>query len=143
VQPLYLQSDQTKLPQLQRVIVFYRAPASTPVGAATGSARQVVAMEPTLGEALVAAFGESFSSGNAAGGGQANGGGGTTGGGTTGGGTGAAGGLSPEARTLIARANQEFDAAQEALKAGDFAEYGNRIKALEQALTELQRLQQQ
>src|SRR5674536_259222 len=27
VQPLYLQSDQTQLPQLKRVIVFYRAPA--------------------------------------------------------------------------------------------------------------------
>jgi uncharacterized membrane protein (UPF0182 family) len=135
VQPLYLQSDQTQLPQLKRVIVFYRAPAMTTVGAATESARQVVAMEPTLGEALVAAFGQSFSSGNAAGGGQVNGGGT--------GGTGAAGGLSAEARTLIARANQEFDAAQTALKAGDFAEYGNRIKALEQALTELQRLQQQ
>ena len=75
VQPLYLQSDQTQLPQLKRVIVFYRAPALTAVGAATESARQVVAMEPTLGEALVAAFGQSFSSGNAAGGGQVNGGG--------------------------------------------------------------------
>jgi uncharacterized membrane protein (UPF0182 family) len=136
VQPLYLQSDQTKLPQLQRVIVFYRAPALTPVGAATGSAKQVVAMEPTLGEALAAAFGQSFDSGSAAGGGQIEGGG-TTGGGTTG------GGLSTAARALIARANQEFAAAQDALKAGDFAEYGRRIEALEQALTELQRLQQQ
>ena len=27
VQPLYLQSDQTQIPQLKRVIVFYRAPA--------------------------------------------------------------------------------------------------------------------
>lgn len=27
VQPLYLQSTQTELPQLKRVIVFYRAPA--------------------------------------------------------------------------------------------------------------------
>ena len=87
----------------------------------------------------MAAFGESFDSGSAAGGGQVDGGG-TTGGGTTGGGT---GGLSAEARALIARANQEFDAAQTALKAGDFAEYGRRIEALEQALTELQRLQQQ
>ena len=134
VQPLYLQSDQTKLPQLQRVIVFYRAPASTPVGAATESARQVVAMEPTLGEALVAAFGESFSSGSAAGGGQ------VTGDGTTGGGTGGADGLSAEARTLIARANQEFDAAQKALQAGDFAEYGRQIELLKQTLSDLQGL---
>ena len=141
VQPLYLQSDQTQLPQLKRVIVFYRAPALTAVGAATGSAKQVVAMEPTLGEALVAAFGESFSSGSASGGGQVNGGG-TTGGGTTGG-TGTGGGLSTQARALITRANDEFSAAQEALKAGDFAGYGDHIKALQQALTELQRLQQQ
>jgi uncharacterized membrane protein (UPF0182 family) len=141
VQPLYLQSDQTQLPQLKRVIVFYRAPAMTAVGAATGSAKQVVAMEPTLGEALVAAFGESFSSGSASGGGQVNGGGTT--GGTTGGGTGTGGGLSTQARALITRANAEFSAAQKALKAGDFAEYGRRIKALQQALTELQRLQQQ
>ena len=36
-----------------------------------------------------------------------------------------------------------LNAAQDALKAGDFAEYGRRITALEQALTDLQRLQQQ
>ena len=54
VQPLYLQSDQTQLPQLKRVIVFYRAPA---LAGGDGNAQQVVAMEPTLSEALVAAFG--------------------------------------------------------------------------------------
>ena len=130
VQPLYLQSDQTQLPQLKRVIVFYRAPA---LAGGDSNAKQVVAMEPTLGEALAAAFGESFDRGNASGG---------TTGGTTGGGA-AGGGLSAEARDLVARANEEFDAAQDALKAGDFAEYGRRIDALEQALTDLQRLQQQ
>ncbi len=65
VQPLYLQSDQTQLPQLKRVIVFYRAPA---LAGGDGNAKQVVAMEPTLGEALVAAFGEGFDRGNASGG---------------------------------------------------------------------------
>jgi uncharacterized membrane protein (UPF0182 family) len=128
VQPLYLQSDQTQLPQLKRVIVFYRAPA---LAGGDGNAKQVVAMEPTLGEALAAAFGEGFDRGNASGG--------TTGGTTDGGEAG--GSLSAEARELIARANEEFDAAQTALQAGDFAEYGRRIEALEQALTELQRLQ--
>ena len=49
VQPLYLQSTQTQLPQLKRVIVFYRAPA--PAGG-QGNAEQVVAMKPTLSEAL-------------------------------------------------------------------------------------------
>ena len=57
--------------------------------------------------------------------------------------TGGTGTLSAQARALIARANTEFDAAQEALKAGDFAEYGRQIDALEQTLSDLQRLQQQ
>ncbi len=137
VQPLYLQSTQTQLPQLKRVIVFYRAPA--PAGG-QGNAEQVVAMKPTLAEALTAAFGQSFLPGNESGGtGAGDGTGGTTGGGTGG----ATGTLSAQARALIARANNEFNAAQDALKAGDFAEYGRRITALEQALTDLQRLQQQ
>jgi uncharacterized membrane protein (UPF0182 family) len=134
VQPLYLQSEQTQLPQMKRVIVFYRAPE--PEGG-DGNARQVVAMRPTLGEALIAAFGETFDTGNESGGTD-------TGTGGTGGATGGqAGDLSAEARELIARANREFSAAQTALQAGDFAEYGLRIDALEQALDELQRLQQQ
>jgi hypothetical protein len=137
VQPLYLQSDQTRLPQLKRVIVFYRAPA---LGGGEGNAKQVVAMEPTLTEALAAAFGETFDQGSASGGtGEGAGGAGAG----AGAGGQAGGGLSAEARALIARANQEFDAAQEALKAGDFAEYGRRIETLKQALTDLQRLQQQ
>jgi uncharacterized membrane protein (UPF0182 family) len=145
VQPLYLQSRETQLPQLKRVIVFYRAPALANAAGGTGVAKQVVAMEPTLGEALVAAFGQTFDTGSAGGTGASTGtGGGTTGGGTTGGGAtgGAGGGLSTQARQLIARANQEFSAAQDALKAGDFAGYGEHIKALQQALTDLQRLQQ-
>ena len=64
VQPLYLQSTQTQLPQLKRVIVFYRAPA--PAGG-QGNAQQVVAMRPTLAEALTAAF-EGFNPGNTSGG---------------------------------------------------------------------------
>jgi len=137
VQPLYLQSDETQLPQLKRVIVFYRAPA--PAGG-QGNAQQVVAMKPTLAEALTAAFGQSFLPGNESGGtGAGVGTGGATGGGTGG----ATGTVSAQARALIARANSEFNAAQDALKAGDFAEYGRRITALEQALTDLQRLQQQ
>lgn len=132
VQPLYLQSDQTQLPQMKRVIVFYRAPE--PEGS-DENARQVVAMRPTLGEALIAAFGETFDTGNEQGGTDTGEPGGETGG--------QAGDVSAEARELIARANREFSAAQAALQAGDFAEYGRRIDALEQALTDLQRLQQQ
>jgi uncharacterized protein len=143
VQPLYLQSTQTQLPQLKRVIVFYRAPA--PAGG-QGNAQQVVAMEPTLGEALVAAFGAGFDSGNASGpsgagtgtGGTGTGTGGTGTGGTGTGGPGGTGaGLTPQARALITQANQEFEAAQAALKAGDFAEYGRQIGLLQKTLGQL------
>ncbi len=96
VQPLYLQSNQTQLPQLKRVIVFYRAPAIANAAQGTGAAKQVVAMEPTLGEALTAAFGQTFDTGSAAGGtGGVSGTGGT--GGTTGGASGGSG-LSAQAR---------------------------------------------
>jgi len=130
VQPLYIQSDQTQLPQLKRVIVFYRAPA--PAGG-QGNAQQVVAMRPTLAEALTAAFGQGFSSGNASGGTGTGGTGGTTGGRT--GGT-----LNAQARALIAQAGTQFDAAQKALQAGDFAGYGRQIKALQRSLRDLQGL---
>jgi hypothetical protein len=130
VQPLYLESTQTQLPQLKRVIVFYRAPATAASG---NNVQQVVAMQPTLGEALTAAFGQSLGTGNAQGGGT---------GGTTGGGTGGATGgvLSQQARALIAKAGTQFDAAQKALQAGDFAGYGREIKALQQTLRTLQTL---
>ncbi len=134
VQPLYLQSEQTQLPQMKRVIVFYRAPE---LEGSDANARQVVAMRPTLGEALAAAFGETFDTGSASGDTPADTGETPSPGGQAG------GGLSAEARELIVRANGEFNAAQEALKAGDFAEYGRRVTALQQALNDLQRLQQQ
>ena len=138
VQPLYLQSDQTQLPQLKRVIVFYRAPA--PAGG-QGNAQQVVAMKPTLAEALTAAFGQSFLPGNESGGTD----------------TGRhrrhrrhgrhrrrrrARSTSRRATSSRRRASSSTTR-RTALQAGDFAEYGRRITALEQALTDLQRLQQQ
>jgi uncharacterized membrane protein (UPF0182 family) len=139
VQPLYLQSTNTQLPQLKRVIVFYRAPA--PAGG-QGNAEQVVAMEPTLGEALVAAFGEAYDPGSSSGppgAGDGTGGGTPTPGPTPSpGGTG--GPVSAEARALILQANQQFEAAQTALKAGDFAEYGRQVELLQDTLTQLQTL---
>ena len=102
-------------------------------------------MKPTLGEALAAAFGSSFDPGTSSGGTGTGGTGGAGTGGTTGGtgAGGATGTLSAQAKALITRASTEFDAAQTALKAGDFAGYGRHIKALQQALADLQRLQQQ
>ena len=126
VQPLYLQSDQTQLPQLKRVIVFYK----TPTRGGEAEAQQYVAMEPTLGEALTAAFGQQVSDGTTGGGTPPDGTGGQTGGGT----------LSAQARQLIAQANRQFNAAQAALKAGDFAEYGRQITALQATLGELEKL---
>ncbi len=61
MQPLYLESQTTKLPQIQRVIVFYRSPSSTP-NLPTGQQQNVV-MEPTLGDALTDIFGGSAPSG--------------------------------------------------------------------------------
>ena len=55
VQPLYLQSKQTELPQIQRIIVFYRSPSATP-NLPSGQQQNVV-MAPTLGEALAQIFG--------------------------------------------------------------------------------------
>jgi len=131
VQPLYLQSTSTQLPQLKRVIVFYRAPA--PAGG-QGNAQQVVAMEPTLAEALVAAFGSSFNPGTSSGGTT------PTPGPTPSPGGGGTGPVSAQAKALILQANQQFEAAQSALKAGDFAEYGRQIELLKQSLSQLQTL---
>ncbi|HEY5471665.1 MAG TPA: hypothetical protein VIK32_00595, partial [Candidatus Limnocylindrales bacterium] len=102
------------------------------------NAQQVVAMRPTLGEALAAAFGQSFNTGTASGG-TGTGTGGTAG---TGGqpGTGTGGALNAQARALIAQASTQFDAAQKALQAGDFAGYGRQIKALQTTLRDLQAL---
>ena len=93
-------------------------------------------MKPTLAEALTAAFGQSFLPGNTSGGTDTGGTGGT---GT--GGTGTGGTLNQQARDLIALAGQQFDDAQTALQAGDFAEYGRQIGALQQTLRDLQALQ--
>ena len=127
VQPLYLVGEQTQLPQLKRVIVFYRMPGAS---GSEDAAEQLVVMAPTLAEALAQAFGKAPVIGPPVGGGGTGG----TGAGT---GTGA-GGLSARAQELIAQASAQFEAAQ---KAGDWAEYGRQITALQQTLSQLQQLQ--
>jgi uncharacterized membrane protein (UPF0182 family) len=92
-------------------------------------------MRPTLAEALTAAFGESLLPGNTSGSTDTSG----TAGGTTGG-TGTGGTLNQQARDLIALASQQFDDAQAALQAGDFAGYGLKIEALQKTLRDLQSL---
>jgi uncharacterized membrane protein (UPF0182 family) len=124
VQPLYLQSQQTKLPQLKRVIVFYRAPSTD---GTQGGGRQVVSMQPTLSAALAEIFGAGQQTGPPSGPGTP----------TTTPGT---GGLSAQVRQLIAQADQQFKAALAAQRAGDWAEYGRQIQLLQQTLGQLQQL---
>jgi uncharacterized protein len=124
VQPLYLESSQTAVPQLKRVIVFYRA--STSAGVTEIGGQQQVAMQPTFAAALTEIFGAAPP---AAGSGTPI----ATPGTTTPGGK-----VSSRVRSLIAQASQQFKAAQAALKAGDFAGYGAQVKALSSTLKALQ-----
>ncbi len=130
VQPLYLEAEATKLPQLKRVIVFYRAPAAEGV-----QASQAVSMQLTLGEALTEIFGTLPKVSEEAVGGL------------VGGETPVDG--APEAPVdvggrlgdLIDQASQQYEAALQAQQAGDWAEYGRQLQALEQTLQQLQSLQ--
>jgi uncharacterized protein len=150
-EPLFLQATQSGIPELTRVIVSY--------------GDQVV-MEPTLQEALVKIFGAGLlpELSTPVGGSTTT----TTGqpGGTTtttappatttttapaptttsttmpaGGTTTTTGAALPtDAKSLIQLAEQHYQAAVEAQKAGDWAEYGRQIQALGQVLSALQAL---
>jgi uncharacterized membrane protein (UPF0182 family) len=119
VQPLYLQSSTTALPQLQRVIVFYRSPSAAP-DLPTGQQQNVV-MAATLGEALTTIFG-----GAQPGAPQASSSTGPSSGTT-----------SAVTAALIARADGQYAAAQAALRAGDLAAFARQIKALGRTLAQL------
>ena len=119
VQPLYLQSATTALPQLQRVIVFYRSPSAT--SNLPGGQQQNVVMAQTLGEALTTIFGGAPPPGTAP---VAQPGAKPTG--TTG-----------ATAALIAKANAQYAAAQAALRRGDLATFGREIQALGQTLARL------
>jgi uncharacterized membrane protein (UPF0182 family) len=121
VQPLYLQSSTTALPQIQRVIVFYRSPSATP-NLPTGQQQNVV-MAPTLGEALATIFGGAPPPG------------------TQPGSPGAPGTTGAAAAALIARANAQYAAAQAALRAGDLATFGRQIQSLGMTLAQLKAAQ--
>ncbi len=125
VQPLYLQAEQTAIPELTRVIVSYA---------------DKVVMEPDLETALVKIFGPQAAAAVPAG---TGGGAGTpvtqTGGpnqatpsGAT---TGTGGGAAATSDAVLA--NQLFQRAQAALKAGDFATYGSLIQQLGVVLNRL------
>ena len=134
-EPLYLQAEQSPIPELTRVIASYG---------------DSVVMEPTLGEALTKLFGEQIGTGSSttttSGGTTTTVPGGTstttTAGGTT---TTVPGGttttLSTDQAKLIAQANQHYQAAIEAQQRGDWAEYGRQIEALGAVLEALAALE--
>ncbi len=124
VEPLYLQSTVTPVPQLKRVVVFYRA--TTSAGVTLIGGQQIVAMQPTLAAALAQIFGAAPPAATS----------GTPGAPTVP--TTPTGPVSSRVKSLIAQANSEFQAAQTALQSGDFAGYGTQIKALAATLKELQ-----
>lgn len=125
VQPLYLQSSQTQLPQIQRIIVFYRSPSANP-NLPSGQQQNVV-MAATLGEALTAIFG-----GTAPPGTQSGPGGTSTP--TT---TPPTSGVSSTVTNLVAQANSQYAAAQAALRAGDLSAFAKDIEALGKTLEQL------
>ena len=142
VQPLYLQSSQTQLPQIQRIIVFYRSPNATP-NLPSGQQQNVV-MAPTLGEALTSIFGGTAPPGTESGSGSTTTPS-TTPSGTTTPTTTPSGTTTPTttatpatATQLAAQANAEYAAAQAALRAGDLATYAQDITALGKILAQLQ-----
>jgi uncharacterized protein len=135
VQPLYLEAEATRLPQLRRVIVFYRSPASE-----GQSAVQAVSMQVTLGDALADIFGDLPAETEEA-----------------------VNGPAPDEETpgeapddevppdtgdvarlsdLIEQANQQYQAALQAQQAGDWAEYGRQLQALQLTLQQLEALEQ-
>jgi uncharacterized membrane protein (UPF0182 family) len=110
-EPIYLQADQANtIPELKQVIVAY------------GSR---VVMKPTVGEALVAVFGEGAGTTTS----TTDAGATTT---TTVGGT-----AGTDTASLIAQANQLYLGALEAQKAGDWAGYGRLIEQLGSVLRQL------
>jgi uncharacterized membrane protein (UPF0182 family) len=119
VQPLYLQSSETKLPQIQRIIVFYRSPSATP-NLPSGQQQNVV-MAQTLDEALAQIFG----------GAGTQPGTGTTPPPST-------GPTNPAVAQLIAQATAKYADAQAALRAGDLATFAQRIQELGKILTQIQ-----
>lgn len=130
-EPVYLQAEQSPIPELTRVIVAYG---------------DDIVMEPTLTDALVKIFGEEVNPGATT----------TTTGSTTttappqttttvpsvtttttGGPTTT---LPADVASLIALANQHYEAAIEAQRRGDWGEYGRQLEELGRVLTALEAL---
>ncbi|MBI3973212.1 MAG: UPF0182 family protein [Chloroflexi bacterium] len=130
VEPIYLQAENSRLPELKRVVV------------ATGNR---VVMEPTLGEALAKLFGPGVAA--AVGGTDpsrtAPVAAGASGVGAAPSAPGAVGPAGLPALESVQAASQgareAYDQALEALRAGDFARFGEELKRLDQHLRDLER----
>ena len=118
VEPLYLESATTPVPQLKRVIVFYRA--STSAGVSLIGGQQLVAMQPTLAAALTQIFGAAPAAASS----------GTP---VTSPVTTITGPVSARVKSLIAQAVAQLHASQSALKG-----YGAQVRALAATLQKLQ-----
>ncbi len=112
VEPIYLQAENGPIPELKRVIV------------STGNR---LVMEPTLDEALAKLFGAGVAAQTAQPAGAPRP-------------AAVDGSASPEVAALIRSASDQFARAQEALRAGDWARYGEAQKALEADLRQLAEL---
>ena len=116
VEPIYLEATNSSIPEVKRVIVAYG---------------DQIAYKPTLAEALVELFGEGSDE-------QINNGGDKSGGDS--GGSGNSGNSGDKKLTksqIIQKAQQAFDKGQEALKNGDWTEYGKQQDRLEKYLEQL------
>lgn len=108
VEPVYLEASESSIPEVKRVIVVYG---------------DEIAYEETLGEALNDLFGDGTA--------QEPSKPGETDGNKPQGGT------SSNIKALINKANDAYDNAQEALKTGDFAKYGEYMDDLEKYLRKM------
>ncbi len=108
VEPIYLQSTASPLPELKRVAV------------ANGSR---IVMEPTLDQGLALLFGAPAAA--------------STSTSQTGAASPSFSSAPPEVRLLAADAQRVFLQAQDALRSGDFARYGDELRALEDVLNRL------
>ena len=119
VQPLYLVAERSQLPELKRVIVT------------TGN--MPVVMEPTLEQALLGLFGPALGiapapTGTAAGAGPG-----------AGQPPGPLAGVPAGVAATAREASETYQRAQDALRAGDFARFGDELRRLEEQLDRLQR----
>jgi uncharacterized membrane protein (UPF0182 family) len=110
IEPVYLQAEQSPLPELQRIVV------------ATGSR---IAMEPTLEAALAKLFASEPASARAVD--------------ATGGSPGSAN-VSPAAAALARAIREHLDRAREAQRADDWTRYGEELRALDEAVRALETL---